>query len=428
MGDSSKINYVSAIYVNDGAYLPEKSTVSAVVSGKPGDSSASGIKITSKAGDFGGLYVKGKSSYTLSDSTIDLHGNGSNDFYGLGSGAMADKGATLILRNVKITTNGVITPTTTAMANSTLKVYNSTLVANGGELPKDYMPRIGPGMMEPPAPLGITGTARATLTMNGSESYFYHSTIIADGWGALSTDMASGHVYLEANDCDVKTVKSGYGLYADGGAIVVINDSRMNTATYTGILAGSGKVTLNNVDATSAVNAFMIHNVVDGSQTATLEINGGRYVTDKQVVLVKSANAEISMAGASISSKSSVLLQSIVNTDKNTAAVKGQPAGVRATFKQMNLDGDILHEDPSRAMYVTFLSTVMKGAIRGAQISLDASSKWTATEDSNVVLAAGVEVDRIDAPTGVTITATAAEGSALHGSYKLAGGGVLNVN
>jgi hypothetical protein len=79
-------------------------------------------------------------------------------------------------------------------------------------------------------------------------------------------------------------------------------------------------------------------------------------------------------------------------------------------------------------MYVTFLSTVMKGAIRGAQISLDASSKWTATEDSNVVLAAGVEVDRIDAPTGVTITATAAEGSALHGSYKLAGGGVLNVN
>ncbi len=428
-GSNVRINYTSAIYVNDGVYLPEKSTATAVSGGKVRDTSASRIKITSKADDFNGLYVKGsKSVYTLSNATIDLYGNGSNDFYGVGAGAMADEGATLVLRNVLITTNGVISPTTTSTGNSTLKVYDSTLRANGGTLPKGYVRKIGPGMMEPPAPLGISGTARATLTMNNSKSYFYNTTIIADGWGALSTDAAWG-VYLEANHCDVQVLKSGYGTYADNGAKVVINDSKMTTATYQGIVAGQASLAFNHVTGSSDGNSVMIHSVMGrAAEVGTLEIMGGKIATRKAVILVKSANADITIDGAELSSKSGALLQSVISDDANATKVNGQQVvGIKATLKKMTLEGNILHEDTERGMSVTFISTTLKGSIKGASVSLDAGSKWTATENSIVTLVDSVDVATIDAPTGVTITAVAGKGCTLKGTYKLAGGGIVNV-
>jgi hypothetical protein len=76
---TADIIFAPAIYINEGEYLAEKSNTTAVSGGKVGKTSASRIKIASKADDFNGIYVKGgKSQYTLSDSTIELSGSGSN--------------------------------------------------------------------------------------------------------------------------------------------------------------------------------------------------------------------------------------------------------------------------------------------------------------------------------------------------------------
>jgi hypothetical protein len=48
-------------------------------------------------------------------------------------------------------------------------------------------------------------------------------------------------------------------------------------------------------------------------------------------------------------------------------------------------------------------------------------SKWVATADSRVVILGSVDLDQIDAPAGVTVTATAAKA----GSYTLKSGGKL---
>ena len=91
----------------------------------------------------------------------------------------------------------------------------------------------------------------------------------------------------------------------------------------------------------------------------------------------------------------------------------------------MDAVGDVLHDDhEARPMTIYLETATLKGAIKGARLSMNRLSKWTATAASMVTLASNIEIGQIDAPAGVTITATAASGT---GTYKLAGGGTLIV-
>lgn len=452
----------AGIYISDGAYLPESSVPAAIFGGEVGDTYALDIRVLSDDDDFNGVYVTGgNSQFTLLGSTMRLSGDGSNDFEGRGAGAMVNNGGTMIIRNAKIVTHGCIRPAVTATGYSTMKVYNSLLISNGGTLPDDYEPVIGPGMMEPPSGLGISGNSRATLTMNNSESYFYDTTIIADGWGALSTDMAQGYVYLEANHCNVQVRNPGYGLYSDIGCIDVINDSKFNVASHIGILAGNGEVYLNNIKATSGKYGVMMHCVMGNvSEVGTLEINGGRIITCDAAVYVKSTNADITIADVKkLYSVHGALIKSVINDDEYRTQVDGAAVyGVHATLKNERLKGDIVHNDYERPMVLTLKNTTLMGSItatdevdptytydKSVYLSFDDGSKWIATADSEVTLLGDATVaeasqypwagrfsglfsqGNIDAQSGVTITATAGQGCLLSGTYELASGGTLIV-
>jgi hypothetical protein len=434
-GGASTAKYHPAIYIEDGVYAKDKSVSSALSGGKVGNDSASGVKIVSKEDKANGVYVKGeKSVFTLSDSSIDLQGNGVNhaDNYGVGAGAVVNGGATLILKNVKITTAGLGASAAASTGGSTLKVYDSTLITHGGVLPPGSpAPGSGPTAWGPPAALKIGGNARATNVTNSSKSYYYNSTIIADAWGALSTDEAGANgVYLEANNCNIQTLSNGYGTYADGGVKVVINKSKMITATYMGIAAGNGDITLNDVDGTSKYGVMM-HVVGGGADTAgNLHIKGGKYNTEAAVVYIKSASPDVVIDGAELNPKDGVLIESVINDDGDAAKVAaGQKArAMNITLKNMNLVGALKHGDPSRDMEVALEAVTLKGPVQLATLSFGQGAKWTATADSKVTLKGAVSIDKIDAHAGVTIAATAGKDCPLKGTYKLASGGVLNVN
>jgi len=72
-------------------------------------------------------------------------------------------------------------------------------------------------------------------------------------------------------------------------------------------------------------------------------------------------------------------------------------------------------------MTVYLEGTTLKGAIKDASIKMNRLSKWIATADSSVTLIGDVDLSRIDAPTGVTITAIASQS----GTHKLASCGTL---
>ncbi len=424
---TAEMHYTAAIAAKNGAYLPEQSHATFVSGGTVGNDKTTGVAINVKADGVNGVYVHGdKGIYTISNSTIVLSGKGHSDFEGIAAGTLVSQGATLILKNDRITTNGVVSTASTATESGTLKVYRSTLIANGGPLPSGYVPRIGPGMMEPPAPLRLSGDARATLTMGQAKSYFYDTTVIAKGWGALSTDAAHG-AYVEADNCDIRTIKSGYGTYADNGATVVINRSRMQVASYGGVIAGTGVIRLTDDKIASDGNGVMIHDVMGQiTDIGKLEIRGGRIASENATLYIKSANADITVDHAALEAQNGDLILAVVNDDPNATKVNGaKVAGVNVVLTNDTLSGNVLGLDPTHPTTVRFTHTTLVGVIKGATVSFDKASKWTATGDSQIALTGSVASGQIDARGGVTIHATAATDSGLAGTTILPGGGRL---
>lgn len=158
-----------------------------------------------------------------------------------------------------------------------------------------------------------------------------------------------------------------------------------------------------------------------GGPPAALEISGD--ITCKSpAVIVKSQNAVINFDNVNLSSESGVLVKSIVNDDTNATKTEGKKVyGIHTKFRGMEVAGDIIDEDTDRDIYVYLEGTNLKGAIKDSIIKIDGTSKWTATKDSKVTIIGSVNIDQIDAPKGVTITATAGES----GTFTLASGGKL---
>ncbi|MGC4091990.1 MAG: hypothetical protein QM756_29715 [Polyangiaceae bacterium] len=445
------IQYKAAVYVDDGKFVAEKSGRGEVSGGNVTGNSATGLKIVVRDDQTNGLYVRGKSDFTLTNSSIEVFGNsaGWDENFGIGAGATVGFGATLTLRNVTVTTAG-LKAVPVAGAGGILRVYDSKLVAKGGELqPENRSPDSGPGYFGPPVPLNISGTARGSNVIGDGKAYYYNSTIIADGWGAMSTDSATPAVYLEINDCRVIVNNSGYGAYADLRSEVVANNTHFSSASDTGIISGNGKITLNNVTEDRAVNGVLLHAPgQDFLSVGTLNIRGGSYKTKEATILVKSHNANIVLDNVKLQPKNGVLLQSEVNDSKRSpliiwllnerkaANVTTTPAaGINTTFKNIaKLSGDIVHKDTTRTMTLNLEQTSLKGAITGTvwaindiSLKLDGGSSWTATRDSRVTLLGLTDTKQIDAPRGVTIIAIAGKGTTLEGHYKLAHGGELIV-
>jgi hypothetical protein len=428
MPTTAQTHYQAVIYVVDGGYDKQQSSAEAVHGGDIGATAASAVTVDAHGNDLNGVLVRGKNGYALSKATLELHGDGSSDFLGQGAGAMAEGGATLTIRDSSIDTHGLVTSAVAALGGGVVKVYGSTLHAHGGTLPPDYVPHIGPGMKQPPAPLGITGTARTTLTAGDSKSYFYDSTVIADGWGALSTD-APGSSYLEANDTTVKVFNSGYGTYADQNCKVVINRGSFDVATYAGVVAGTGQLAFHDLRSVSHRNTVMVHSVMGkGPEIGVLAIKGGHYHSDSDAILVKSANGDIDIDAAELQAGNGVLIHSVVNDDRYATKINGQPVtGVRVTLRHLSAAGDVVHADGERSMQLHLLGVQLKGAIQNAELALDADSHWDATGNSNVLLTGPLRPEQLSAPAGVVIDAIAGSGNTLAGRYPLRGGGILQV-
>jgi hypothetical protein len=272
--------------------------------------------------------------------------------------------------------------------------------------------------------LEIDGNTRTHVTTRAI-SYFYYCTIIADGWAALSTE--PGWLYLEANNCTVKTTKSGYGIYADkGGAYSVLNNCDFDVASMAAIIEGGGDITFNSAKAKCGTYFALIHCVGSPDDVGTLNVNGGEIACKSPGILVKSANVNINLNGVKMATESGILLESAESVDpmaSKAADTKGRKVyGIHTKFKDMNVAGDIIHGDKdNRTMWVYLESTTLNGAIKDAYITMDAVSKWIATGNSNVSIAGNVNISQIDAPKGVTINAVASES----GTYTLASGGSL---
>lgn len=392
------------------------------------EDSCDNFKLSKTAPKYNGIRINER-KYVITNADITLDGVGEDDFAGIGCGIMADHGADVVLKDSVINMTGAGRSCTMATQGARLEVHNCKLCCNGGPIPEDYIPVIGPGMLEPPAPLKIGGTARAHLSIDNSKTYFYNTTIESDGWAALSTDGAKGYVYLEANDCDLLCKNVGYGFYADCDCHVVLNHTRIKTATHGAIMAGYSQATCVNCEIESGIYGFMVHTIKGlTDEFGEVFIKGGSFHTGKECFWIKSENAHLDIDSVDLKSEAGLLIHSTVNDDPFATKVGRDDIvfGIKARLANMDLTGSIIHEDTDRTMAINLENTTLKGVISQAYVSME-NSKWTATGDSEVILVGDVDVAAIDAPAGVTIAAGAGAGCALLGQYLLASGGILTV-
>jgi len=415
-------NFRQAIYAGPNGYDPEKSVSAIVTTGTVGPTSAQNVTIRSEEERFNGIYVGG-GTYYVNGADITLIGNGGNDFAGYGSAIMASgKDATLIVDNSKIYTDGAVRTGATVDKGGKLIVKNSTISANDGTLPADYVETIEPGkMMEVPWMLGLTGNNRATnLLGTDSTAAYINSTVSAEGWGILSSDNCTRGNIVAINSKLRITGPSGYGSVIIGGATGGYYGTEINVPDYGAIIMG-GDAIYGDSDAqtVSALNeklglglsaaelSALVHKatVVNSGRFGIMQTGAGsitisgatQFNCGETVFLIKGVPSVINVdgsKGAKLKSNSGVILQLMDTDDPGMGGEYREPTGdvakdelhdiysidekdVAVTFTAMTLEGNLFNStrggrtapsmfsdgDNSKNLGLTLDGSTLKGVI-----------------------------------------------------------------
>lgn len=330
-----------------------------------------------------------------------------------GAATNIDDGATLYISDSDLVVDGAARYVTANYNDATLIVNDSTVQSTGSN---DQTA----GVSEPFSneALLISGTARANFSIGATQTYYFNSTCTAEGWAALSTDSATGDgLDLYAYNTDGIAENGGYSTYADTNCRVWLYGSRMTAAEIGCIISKSGQI--HAFDSAAAPEEVMAYNEGDTVEEQTMILGGRNAVmihapdmmgqglmaadcgtftaedatmaTTEELVstkdygdygeavkayvdyvsgavfLIRSTSANIDLSNVAMESYSNTLVQTVLNADSMgnfLAAGDGdlvQPVAV--TMTDMDVTGDIRHEDYQRRMTVDLENTTLSGNI-----------------------------------------------------------------
>ena len=393
--------------------------------------------------------VEGKKYNSVLDFTVDApveanaHG---------GTGVAVGDDAVLIIDNSYLKVDGAGRYVTAAYNDSKLVINDSDVIGTG---PCPNTDAIGEG--RPNDKLLMYGHARTNFSVNQSATYYYNSSCIAEGWAALSTDAAREKgLDLYAYQSYAECVKGGYGTYADFDCRVKLYGSVLKGNEMGAIISKSGEVYMyDNLTATKegclayadacgakigtekirseligGRNSMMIHapdmmnEGIGATDTAKFEVYGGLLKTDASLksakdyheaygpavgayvdyingsaILVKSTSCFIHLEKAEIESFNNTLVHTVINSDSMNNLLKEGDSddprvdGINVKMVDMNVSGDIRHEDYQRKMNLSLENTVLTGAVvsgtceqwnaKWAQFKGDARFCWAKDESWN---------------------------------------------
>lgn len=222
----------------------------------------------------------------LSDYVIDLAGAGTNDMGGFGAAVYVSDNAVAELNNFRVITRGP--------GRGTLFTrFAANVTVNGSTFYGVSDPNLV-SMQGCPPGLFLEGKVRATNAVGASIVTYNDSTVISQGWGALSTDSddlytASGEpTELHVNDSYIGVLTSGYGAYSDGGARDYFIGSVIDVPDYAAVETGGGIVYYENCVINSGEYGVMTHS---GNSTGEITfIDTELHVGEAGVMLRDTAN------------------------------------------------------------------------------------------------------------------------------------------
>lgn len=444
----------AAIVITDGAENTdaeyEPGAYSSYLSNVDGVLTIDGLELTSGDYTFNGLVATGPDSVVrLQKCTIRLgvDSPATDDDTG-GAATNIDNGATLYISDSELVVDGAARYVMANYNDAKLIVNNSTVTSTGSN---DNTADVSDPFSN--AALLISGTARANFSIGATQTYYYDSVCTAEGWAALSTDSATGNgLDLYAYNTEGIAENGGYSTYADTNCRVWLYGSRLTAAEIGCIISKNGQIYSYGSDSapddvmqyhegkevsidSSIVggrNAVMIHApdmmgqglmaadcgtfyaenttlATDNDLRSTKDYNDygeavGAYIDDVSgdIFLIRSTSADIQLKNVAMDSYNGVLVHTVLNADSMgnfLAAGDGEQVNpVAVTMEDMDVTGDILHEDYQRQMTVDLEHTTLTGnLVSGTMDSWN--QQWADYGEVNWVVD-----DSFDADYGIALT------------------------
>ncbi len=356
-------NLRAAVVLEDGKYQPQKSVTAMAIGGEVADNRVSGVSISSMEEAVNGIYasIPEGGEAVIENVTIDMIGNGGNDFIGYGAAIAAAGKGKLTVNCSDITTHGAARGAIYAGENIRLEVNDSKIKCRGGVLNADYEDTIKttlPGVMRRvPWMLGLRGNNRATNLLDYADATYNRCDLSTDGWGVMSTDgVKRCRLYVNDSNVEIKG-KSGYGALSIGDCVVTYNNSTVKAADYGLImLMGKGSGVFKN-GANIVSKRF---GTMSSLNTGLLECADSTITSEKTTFLVKGCSTEFRVENSKLQPGNGIILQ-VMNSDDPgnpkghycdpaepdekivdrdlTTAVAG--TDVVATFTNMQMTGDM---------------------------------------------------------------------------------------
>lgn len=444
----------AAIVITDGAEDTaseyEPGAYSDKITAAGGVVTIQGLELSSGDYTFNGLVATGPDSVVRLEKAnirLGVDTDATDDDKG-GSATNIDNGATLYISDSNLIVDGAARYVTANYNDATLIVNGSTIQSTGSN-------EKTAGVSEPFSneALLISGTARANFSIGATQTYYFNSTCTAEGWAALSTDSATGNgLDLYAYNTDGIAENGGYSTYADTNCRVWLYGSRLSAAEIGAIISKSGQIHAYHSEAApdemlaynegdtvktdsyilGGRNAVMIHapdmmgqglmaadcgtftaeNTTLGTTTELVSTKDyrdygeavGAYIdyVSGSVFLIRSTSANIDLKNVTMESYSGTLIQTVLNADSMgnfLAPGDGDQVNpVAVTMTDMDVSGDIRHEDYQRRMTVDLENTTLSGNIISGTME-DWNSTWANYGQVNWVVD-----DSFDAVYGVALT------------------------
>lgn len=176
-GEETISNYHAGVIVDDGKLVERSSVLAAVQGGTVTDKKAEGVRIESREWDFNGFYLTGETEYEIRDAVIELTGDGTDDFVGMGAGIATSGKARVTINNTRIHNHGMGRGTLFVGGESEVTLNDCFFTASADEpTPEEFAAaKAAERMVEPPWSIGLRGNVRTlnlaekgTLTLNRS--------------------------------------------------------------------------------------------------------------------------------------------------------------------------------------------------------------------------------------------------------------------
>ncbi len=366
----------SVIYITEDGVQENQSVLSAAVGGEVTDTSVKGVTINSNdVLGMAGIRAGGAAVVEVEDVTINLTGNGGNDFMGAGAALAATDGSTLIARNVVATVDGWVRGCTFAGGQSRLEVYDSTFICDNGEYnPDSYV--YGAGMSQPPKGLGVYGNNRLNNLVHDADEYFENVTFISRNWGALGVDAVTDGT-LTCVDCNIIVTECGYGAYSIGPCVDTFTGCNFDiTGGVIAFAAVEGTVILNGGTVANSDRYGIVTHQAMGA-TSTIKVLEDSVINSAYCgIMVKgrSSNIEIGDGATINTSETGIILQAQDNDDTGAGTVNTE-ALVDVDIHDTALEGDIVMSmaplaGSTSTMDVTLTNATIDGAITTSNSTL----------------------------------------------------------